>query len=285
MQPAPPTYLLIGTVTKDLLPDDRFTAGGTVTYAGITVKRLGWRPVIVTAAAPDFNPPPFLADADWRILPSPVTTTFRNIYTPQGRQQTIGPIARSIGLADIPPDCHQAEVVHLCPLAQDVAPEIAITCNQNLLVTTPQGWLRQWDDRGHVSLGDWQGATELLPRLNATVISIEDIEGNWAVAHRWAAQTQILIVTQDKDGCTVLHQGKSFPVPPRPSQVIDPTGAGDIFAAAFFIRYFETGDLRHSAYFANVTASISLERPGPEATPWRHEVEAYIAQHPLVSNQ
>jgi sugar/nucleoside kinase (ribokinase family) len=283
MQNAPYTYLLIGTVTKDLLTDGSFSMGGTVTYAGITVKRLGWRPLIVTAAAPDFIPPAFLADADWHILPSSATTTFRNVYTPQGRQQTIGPIARSIELADIPADCHQAVVVHLCPLAQDVAPEIAVTCSHNLLVTTPQGWLRQWDDRGHVSLGDWRGAAELLPQLNATVISIEDIEGDWAIARRWAEQTQILIVTQDKDGCTVFYQGQSFAVPPRPAQVVDPTGAGDIFAAAFFIRYFETGDLRQSAYFANVTASISLERPGPEAVPWRHEVEAYLAQHPLIS--
>ena len=50
------TYLLVGTVTKDLLPNDRFTTGGTVTYAGAVVKRLGWHPVIITAAAPDFIP-------------------------------------------------------------------------------------------------------------------------------------------------------------------------------------------------------------------------------------
>lgn len=275
------SYLLVGTVTKDLRPDDSFTTGGTITYAGVVVKRLGWQPVIVTAAAPDFTPPPFLAEADWHLLPSPTTTTFRNLYTPQGRQQTIGPIARSIGVADIPTDFYHMPIVHLCPLAQDVDPAVATIFNHTLLVTTPQGWLRHWNGQGHVSLGNWQGAAELLPKLQATVISIEDIEGNWAVAQRWAAQTPILIVTQDKDGCTVFHQGQSFAVPPRPAQVLDPTGAGDIFAAAFFIRYHETGDLRHSAYFANVTASISLERPGPEATPWREEVEAYLAQHPL----
>ncbi len=285
MQNSTHTYLLIGTVTKDLLPDDSFVIGGTITYAGVTAKRMGWRPVIVTAAAPDFTPPAALAEADWHILSSPATTTFRNVYTPRGRRQTIGPIARSIRPADIPLDCHQADVVHLCPLAQDVDPTIANGCAQVLLTTTPQGWLRQWNDQGHVSLGDWQGAEQLLPNLNATVISIEDIEGSWAIAHRWAAQTEILVVTQDKDGCTVFHQGQAITAPPRPAQVLDPTGAGDIFAAAFFIRYYETGDLRQSAYFANVTASISLERPGPEATPWRYEVEIYIAEHPLSSSQ
>jgi sugar/nucleoside kinase (ribokinase family) len=279
-QNAQPPYLLVGTVTKDLLPHDRFTIGGTVTYAGSVVKRLGWQPVIITAAAPDFVPPPFLADARWHILPSAATTTFRNIYTPQGRQQTVGPIARSIGPADIPPACRNISLVHLCPLAQDVAASVTRLFENSLLVTTPQGWLRQWDAEGVVSLGDWQGAAEILPRVQATVISIEDIEGNWAIAEKWAGQTSILIVTQDKEGCTVFHQGQRLAVPPRPAAPTDPTGAGDVFAAAFFIRYHETDDLWHSAYFANVFASMAIERAGPEGIPARAEVEAYIAQHP-----
>src|SRR6185503_6498922 len=145
-------YLLIGTVTKDLLPDDKFTTGGTVTYAEAVVNRLGWQPVIVTAAAADFTPPPYLANADWRILPTAATTTFRNIYTAQGRRQTVGPIARSIGSLDIPADCRNISLVHLCPLAQDVEPAITALFENSLLATTPQGWLRQWDASGIVSL-------------------------------------------------------------------------------------------------------------------------------------
>lgn len=274
-------YLLVGTVTKDLLPEDRFTTGGTVTYAGVVVKQLNWQPVIITAAAPDFVPPAYLADADWRILPSPVTTTFRNIYTPQGRRQTVGPIARSIGPTDIPADCQNISLVHLCPLAQDVEASITQVFSKALVVTTPQGWLRQWDANGLVSLGDWQGAAEILPKVQATVISIEDIEGNWTIAEKWAAQTSILIVTQDKEGCTIFYGGQRSTIPPRPAQPLDPTGAGDVFAAAFFIRYHETDDLGQSAYFANVTASMAIERLGPEGAPLRSEIEAYIAENPL----
>lgn len=280
-----PSYLLIGTVTKDLLPNNRFTTGGTVSYAGVVVKQLGWWPVIITAAATDFVPPPYLADADWRILPSLATTTFRNVYTPQGRQQTVGPIARSIGPADIPADCRDISLVHLCPLAQDVEVAITTIFENSLLVTTPQGWLRQWDANGIVSLGDWQGSAEILRRVQATVISIEDIEGNWSMAEKWAAQTFILIVTQDKEGCTVFHQGQRWSIPPRPAQPVDPTGAGDVFAAAFFIRYHETNDLWQSAYFANVTASLAIERVGPEGAPLRSEVEAYITQYPLATSR
>ena len=138
------TYLLVGTVTKDLLPDNSFTIGGTVTYATVVVKTLGWNPVVVTVAAPDFRPPPYLADIDWRVLPSPKTTTFRNEYDSHGnRLQTIGPIAKSIETMDIPADCRQATLVHLCPLAQELEPSITNIFNNSLMMATPQGWTQQ----------------------------------------------------------------------------------------------------------------------------------------------
>lgn len=280
-QPTNRNYLLVGTVTKDLLADGSYVSGGTVTYAATVAKQLGWRPTIVTAAAPDFTPPAYLVDVDWRILSSQETTTFRNEYTPQGRHQTIGPIARSIKKTDIPADCHQATIVHLCPLAQDVTSDVATAFDNSLRAATPQGWLRQWDDRGNVSLGEWRGAAEILPELTAAVLSIEDVEGNWAMAERWARQIPILIVTEGALGCTVFHWGRKIMVPPRPSAELEPTGAGDVFAAAFFIRFYETNDLWQAAYFANVTASMSIELPGPQGVPRRDEIETYIARHPV----
>jgi sugar/nucleoside kinase (ribokinase family) len=273
-------YLLVGTVTKDLLPDGNFTFGGTVTYATVIVKNLGWQPTIVTAAASDFRPPPYLAEVDWRILPSPETTTFRNEYDAYGhRRQTIGPVAQTISTLDIPIDCRQAPLVHLCPLAQELEPSITSIFKNSLLVATPQGWMRQWDEHGAVSLGEWVGADRILSQLKATVISLEDIEGDWTVAKNWAAQVPILIVTQGKNGCTVFHQGQRYSVPSRSAQQVDPTGAGDVFAAAFFIRFYETGNLWQSARFANVTASMAIERPGPEGAPSRDEIETYIRKY------
>jgi sugar/nucleoside kinase (ribokinase family) len=140
--------------------------------------------------------------------------------------------------------------------------------------------MRYWDTHGLVSLGDWRGASQILPRLRAAVVSIVDVEDDWTKAKEWAALTPILVVTQDKHGCTVLHRGEAVSIPPRPARIVDPTGAGDVFAAAFFIRLFETGDWRHSAYFANVTASMSIERLGAEGAPYRDEIEAYISENP-----
>ena len=273
------TYLLVGTVTKDLQSDNSFTIGGTVTYASTIAKNLGWKPVVITRAAPDFTPPEHLTDVEWHILPATCTTTFRNDYYPEGRIQTIGPIAESITQADIPAIYQHVAIVHACPLAQDVAPEVVSAFDQTLLAATPQGWLRQWDETGIVSLGGWKKMETIFPRFQAIVISIEDVEGNWDIVERWAKQLSILIVTQGEAGCTIFHQGQQEGIPTRSANPIDLTGAGDVFATAFFIRLCETNDLRQSAQFANVTASMAIERLGVAGAPTRNEIEAYLAQN------
>ncbi len=277
------TYLLIGHVTKDLLPEDGLfprcrhpVVGGTVTYAAVVAKRLGWRPIVVTAAAADFKPPACLDDVDWTILPSDETTTFKNLYAAEGRRQVVGPVARSIMANDIPSDFRRPAVVHLGPVAQELEPSLARLFPDSLLVATPQGWMRRWDTHGVVSWDNWRGAEEILPQLDAVVLSVEDIRGDWAVAERWAKQIPVLVVTQEEDGCTLFHRGEKRAFPARAARVIDPTGAGDVFAAAFFIRWAETGDPGQAAVFANVTASMALQRPGPEGAPSRIEVEEYV---------
>ena len=270
------TYLLIGHVTKDLLPEGGFVVGGTVTYAAVVAKRLGWRPVVVTAAAPDFKRPAYLDDVEWTILPSGETTTFKNEYGPDGRKQVVGPVARSIAADDIPTDFRQARVVHLGPVAQELEPSLVGLFPDSLQVATPQGWMRRWDTQGVVSLSRWRGADEILPQLDVAVLSVEDIRDDWTVAEEWAERIPVLVVTQDKGGCTLFHRGEKQSFPARPARVVDPTGAGDVFAAAFFIRLAETGDPRQSAGFANVTASMALERPGPSGVPSRTEVEEYV---------
>lgn len=276
------TYLLIGHVTKDILSNGEFVYGGTVTYGSVVAKQLGWHPVVVTAAGPDFAPSPFLTDIDWHILPSSDTTTFRNEYDAQGnRQQTVGPLARSLRAVDVPVECLSASIVHLCPLNQEVPASITSLFERSLLITTPQGWMRQWNEQGLVSRSEWTTADELLSNIEVAVISIEDIEGDWSIAEQWAALASVLVVTEEAKGCTIFNKGQRQIVPPRPARPVDPTGAGDVFATAFAIRLNETGDLWQAARFANVTASIAIERVGPEGSPSRAEVERYLAQHPV----
>ncbi len=275
---SPLEYLLVGTVTKDVEFESGFTIGGTVTYAATVVKNMGWRPIIITRAATDFVPPKHLSDVTWLIIPTDETTTYRNDYYPTGRIQTIGPIAEGIMTGvDIPSDYQQPAIVHLCPLAQDVDPEVTTVFSNTLLTATPQGWLRQWDEQGIVSLGTPQKMEKALSCIQMAVISIEDVEGDWSIVEGMAQKIETLVVTEGENGCTVFNGNKRVSVPPRPARPIDPTGAGDVFAAVFFIHFHETKNLEVSARYANVAASMSIERRGVEQMPTRVEIEDYLA--------
>ena len=269
----------IGHVSKDRLPDGDFTHGGSVIYCSVAARRFGWQPEIITACDSGFKPPDSLADVLWHLIHSPVSTTFRNEYGPSVRTQTIEAVASDIGATQIPPQCRQATLVHLAPLAQEVDPAILSLFPDAFLVSTPQGWLREWNDAGAVRAARWPDAQEVLPQLEAAVVSIEDISGDWTIAETWASLVPILVVTQDEKGCTVFHQGKKEHVPPRASRVVAPTGAGDIFAAIFFILLFETRNAVRAACLANIAASMFLEGPGIENVPARDDVEAYFRQN------
>ena len=272
------TYLSIGHVSKDRLPDGNFTHGGSVIYSSVAARRFGWQPEIITACDSGFKPPDPLAAVCWHLVPSPVSTTFRNEYGPSGRTQTIEAVASDIGATQIPAQCRQAALVHLAPLAQEVDPAILSLFPDAFLVSTPQGWLREWDDAGAVKAARWPDAQKVLPQLEAAVVSIEDISRDWTIAETWASLVPILVVTQDEKGCTIFHQGKKEHVPPRATRAVAPTGAGDIFAATFFILLFETGNAMRSACLANIAASMFLENPGIKNVPVRDEVEAYFRQ-------
>jgi len=55
---------------------------------------------------------------------------------------------------------------------------------------------------------------------------------------------------------------------------VDPVGAGDIFAAAFFSRLQQTRDPWEAARFGTQLASVSVSRRGIEGIPTEDEVKA-----------
>ena len=76
------------------------------------------------------------------------------------------------------------------------------------------------------------------------------------------------IITRGERGATVYGQEhkhvKRHDLPPASaSKVVDPTGSGDVFGAAFSCRYFQTRDVLGAAAFANEVAGLSIEFAGP----------------------
>lgn len=267
----PVSYLAIGHIAKDLTPAGP-RLGGTAAYAALTAQALGYAPALITTHANDFDLGP-LTDVDMSGPASAASTTFENLYGPDGRTQFLRERATPLTLADLPTEWRNPLIAHIAPLAGELRPEIIMAFPDSFVGLTPQGWLRTWDSQGRVRKSDWPEAPSALPHASAVVLSLEDLGGNWERVECWAAAARLLVVTLGAEGCKVFLQGEAarhFPAPPETE--IDPTGAGDIFAAVFFINLYETGDPWASAQFANQVAALSVTRPGLEGVPTPAEV-------------
>jgi sugar/nucleoside kinase (ribokinase family) len=59
---------------------------------------------------------------------------------------------------------------------------------------------------------------------------------------------------------------------------LDPTGAGDIFATAFFTRLYTTRDPWEAGRFATHLAAYSVQRRGLEGIPTPDEIQAAMTE-------
>ncbi len=264
-------YLVFGHVAKDLIPGGA-TLGGTAAYAALTARALGYRPGLVTACGDDLDLQP-LANLDCARTASLASTTFENIYDPAGRTQFLRAQAVPLDASFIPAEWRAARLVHLAPLAREFSGALAAEFEGAFIGVTPQGWLREWNATGQVSKSEWPEALATLPHVSAAVLSLEDIRGEWAVAERWAVATKVLVITEGEQGCTVFARGASTrKFAAAPATVVDPTGAGDVFAASFFVYLYETDDAWAAARFANQMAAVAVTRPGLAGVPGPEEV-------------
>ncbi|HEX7587881.1 MAG TPA: PfkB family carbohydrate kinase [Anaerolineae bacterium] len=270
-------FLVIGHVVQDVVPDG-YTVGGTTTYSSITARNLGRRPGIVTRLAPDFVWPEVLHDIQVTRVPSVHTTTFHNIYHDGHREQFLLSVADAIQPEDVPDLWRAAPIVHLGPLAREIDSRFANLFPNALVGVTPQGWLREWDETKRVRMRPWKEAREILPHVDVLVLSEEDLNGNAALIDEYAGLTRIAVMTQGREGCIVFAEGQTRHVPGFPAREIDPTGAGDVFAAAFLIRLQEIQDPFEAARFANATASFCVEAPGATGIPTRKQVEERLEE-------
>jgi sugar/nucleoside kinase (ribokinase family) len=206
-------------------------------------------------------------------LESPQSTTFENIYTKTGRIQYLRAQATRIDLNSVPEVWRHTPIIHLGPIANEMDAILPDGFSPTLLGLTPQGWMRQWDSESRVSMGEWQDADAALARASAVVISREDVNGDEELIEHMAHQTRVLVVTESAAGAVLYWHGdrRRFRAPEVTE--VDPTGAGDIFAAAFFTRLLNTRDPWEATRFATLLATCSVTRVGLDGIATPREVE------------
>jgi hypothetical protein len=267
----PVDYLVIGHVAHDLAPEGP-RLGGTAAYSALTARALGYRVGIVTASGAETSLKP-LQGIPVVSLDTPQSTTFENIYTEHGRIQYLRTQATRLDLNQVPEAWRRTPIIHLGPIANEMDSTLPDGFSPALFGLTPQGWMRQWDAQGRVSMGAWENADAALTRADAVVLSQEDVGGNEELIEHMAHQTRVLVVTEASAGAVLFWNGdrRRFRAPSVTE--VDPTGAGDIFAAAFFTRLFSTRDPWEATRFATLVASCSVTRVGLGGIPTASEIE------------
>src|SRR5690606_937553 len=146
----------IGHMTRDLTPEGE-QPGGTVTYAGRAATALGCQTAVLTSAEANYAGLATLTNGRGMQLhnvPAPQTTTFENVYTAYGREQTVHAVANRLLPTDLPSAWSQPRIVHLAPVLHEVDPAWFSQFPNSLIGVTPQGWLRNWQANGRVQASE-----------------------------------------------------------------------------------------------------------------------------------
>lgn len=277
-----PRFLVIGHLVQDVVPGG-FRLGGTAAYAGLLAHRLGWEACVLTAGAVD---PPELVGVRLLRLPSLTSTRIQNVYEGGRRRQFVLARAPELGPDLVPPELGGCDAVLLGPVAGEVRPETAALFSGRLLGACLQGWLREVGPAGAVrprSPSCWQ-ADAVLEHAQAVFVSDEDLapEDVPAALERWSQAVPVVAFTRGEKGAEVCHRGEWRHIQSFPARAVDPTGAGDVFAAAFLIAQHEGADPWEAARFASAAASLVVEKEGVEGVPQRWEVEERLRAYPEI---
>jgi sugar/nucleoside kinase (ribokinase family) len=266
----PPEFVAIGHFTQDIVEGGPIL-GGAAAYSSIAARQLGLRAGAVSAVGENFLHYEKLEGISLALVENStynLTTTFQNTYEEGiGRRQIIRSVSAPIRSEHIPSEWLCAEIVYLCPVADEVDPSIVHKFPDSLMGISPQGWMRQWNDEGHVSPRKWEAASDVLPHVDVTIMSEEDISPFPDIVREYVDLAEVMVLTRGGKGSTLFHKDQIIDFPAFRTRTVDPTGAGDVFAVAFLKEFHETRDLCKASVFANCVASFVVEKQGIEGIP------------------
>ncbi len=275
-----PTVLVAGNVTLDRY-GEAFTPGGTVTYATQTYLGLGARVRVATVAGPTF-PVEALAGAEADVHRREHTTTFVNRYGPDGkRTQLVEAVAPAVDPSRVPPEWRSVDVLHLAPILSEVdIPAWVRTVKARFVGIGVQGWVRAVEPGGRVVQPAWEPSEDDLRGVDAASVGEDDLVGQGDLLDRLARSVPIVAFTHSERGCELILRGRTVRVGAFRTREVDPTGAGDVFSAGFFLGLAEGADPADAARLGAAAASIVVEARAGDAL---HRIPEARDRAPKVS--
>ncbi|HTO09489.1 MAG TPA: PfkB family carbohydrate kinase [Myxococcota bacterium] len=232
--------LVLGAITRDVEPGGASSAGGVVHYAGLAFAALGANARIVTRCRPQ-DAPELLgalraARVETRALPSRETTTYANDYSGSEDLHELLATSDPIAPADLPPDWRAADAIHLGPLhRRDILPETLSVLRGHVGIDL-QGLARERSPAG-TRLAPNAELKDYLAHVSVAKAAEEEIavllEGMTLRAfQREYALPELLVTRGARGALLVTHDGvDEIAAVPAPRRF--PTGAGDVFLAAY----------------------------------------------------
>ncbi|MGD8270473.1 MAG: PfkB family carbohydrate kinase [Desulfobacterales bacterium] len=280
---------LIGNPTHDTLSINKNTVqalGGTVWYAALFLTGLGRRVAVVGTGDAEIKRRLARRGVDVRhFSDAGSVTVFENTYSAGIRKQRAW-AGGDIHPADVPQAAFDAPGLLIGPVLQEVDPAIMRTPRSGCLMLDAQGFLRQISTAGDVILRMTPEAETALrhcdvlkvdAREAAVITSTGDIETAGRLLYRMGPK--LVIITRGRDGACI-YDGASFTQVTAPEvDVVDPTGAGDVFSAAFLVRHIATGNLVAAGRFAVTAAALSTRGFGASALPSEAEISSLMKRH------
>ena len=275
-----PTLVVVGAATRDIDASDPrgWRLGGTVTYSSLVAARLGLdvRALVgvdrEAATAHDLD---ILRSAgvEVELVPLEHGPVFHNRQTETGRQQHAMDVSDQLPVDALPTAWRSPTAALLGPVAAELGPEWAGAFGQPVLFAlAAQGVVRLLTVGAPVEAMSLHRGP-LIERADVILISAEDILAGSEPLRELLRPGQALLVTNGESGAVAIRRdasgisGRHAPsLPPR--QVVDTTGAGDTFLAAWLAARLLTGmDDWRALAVASAVASLSVERGTLDETP------------------
>lgn len=275
-----PEFVAVGHVTLDETQTGR-RPGGAALYAALTAHRLGCSVGVLTSFGPDFPSEVLPPEVQVARVPASMTTTFRHEASPRGRRLTVLGRAADLDAEHLPEAWKDASLALLCPVANEVDPELAARFTGGAVGAAVQGWMRKRGAGGVVAPERWEDAWLVIPHLQAIFLSQEDMGEFQNEVFGWFQQIPLGIVTLGVSGSLLFVNGERYAISADPAQERDATGAGDVYAAAFLIHYQREGDPWEAAAYAACAAACAVEAEGIAGIPDAETLEARLARYRL----
>ena len=272
-----PDFIAIGHVTLDHF-GDTVRPGGAALYAAVTADRLGLSAAILTSHADDFPLDLVPPRIEVVTVPAGETTVFEHAEHEGERVMRVRAAAAALSADDLPEDWKDAPLVMLAPVLAEVDPLLSMAFSDAAVSAQAQGWLRVVEPDGAVGTVTWE-PDYLLARLQTLFLSQRDVLGQEAAMLEWLQRVPVGVVTAGRHGALLYVNGERYEVRPRLAREVDATGAGDVFAATFLVRYQEDGNPWTAAEAAACAAGLSVEGEGWSAVPDAAALERALADY------